>query len=436
MVNSIAKVRRFSQIKCSIRHASDYLLVGIDVSKGSSIACFYNLEKGTLVSKYRILHTREGFEVFLKMTEDLKDKHSCSEVVFGLEPTGNYHKVLCEYLQNREYVVVYVSGVAAKNNRATIHGGRWGKNDPRDAYNVVDLMAQGKILFYRGESEECSDFRRYIYLHQRLTQMKSACKHRIRNNILACYFPELENMYSNIEDSDILTILEKCPSAEDIKLRTLQSFINLFTIKTKARHNRLVKVWNMAQQSIGYTTTSSARFEASVIIADIKKIQRDLKFVDQKLKQFCATTDSYMQLLTIPGFGIFNTAVFKAIVGNIDKFSHPQQLVKLAGIDLEMKQSGSYRGHEQISKKGNSMLRYALSSAVNIAISKNKKIRELFVYKLNALGNTKSAKAKLKIKFIEKYIRIAFAILKNNVPFNIDCLTDPVREPAHNYVRA
>jgi transposase len=128
--------------------------------------------------------------------------------------------------------------------------------------------------------------------------------------------------------------------------------------------------------------------------------------------------------------------VFKAVVGNIDNFCHSQQIVKLAGVDLEMKQSGTYRGQEHISKKGSTLLRYALSSAVNIAISKNKKIRQLFLDKLNVLGNTQSAKAKLKIKFIEKYIRIAFTLLKNNVPFNIDCLTVPVREPVHINVRA
>jgi hypothetical protein len=250
------------------------------------------------------VHTCEGFERFLKTIEQLKDKYNCNEVVIGVEPTGNYHKVLCEYLNRKGYVVVYVSSVAAKNNRATMHSGRWGKNDPRDAYNIVDLMMQGKILFYREENTECSDLRKYLFIRRRLITMKSACKHRIRNNILACHFPELENMYRDVEDPDVLAILEHCPSAVDIKTMDLPSFVNMFTIKTKARNNRLIDVWHSAQQSIGYAAPSSARFEASMITRDIKKIQQDIAIIDQKLQRFCASADSYKQLLTMPGFGI------------------------------------------------------------------------------------------------------------------------------------
>ena len=60
----------------------------------------------------------------------------------------------------------------------------------------------------------------------------------------------------------------------------------------------------------------------------------------------------------------------------------------------------------------------------------------MFQNKLKVRGNSKTAKAKLKIKFAEKFIRSAFVMLKNNEPFNINLFNVPVDDPVLNSVRA
>lgn len=439
MKDSIAEVERFRQIKSRIGKDPTYLIIGADVSKNSSIGCFYNMNHEMLPTKYCINHTAEGFQRFSMMIEHLKNKHQFKEVVIGVEPTGNYHKVFCEYMKDLDYNVVYVSSVAAKNNKKTIGAGRWSKTDPRDAYNIVDLMKQGKIIYYRGESDENVDLRKYLLLRQRLIKMKSALQTRIRNYLWACYFPELEEIFSTADDPDILTLLEHCPSAETIRAMSQKSFLKLFssTINPRTkRYGRIISVWRCAAYSIGYKAHSSVLFESKLIARDMKQIKHDISSVDNILSQLSKSSGSYKQLLTIPGYGPFTTAVFKATVGDINRFNHAQQLVKLAGVDLELKDSGKFHGHAHISKKGNALFRYALSLAVNAAVSRNKQIRKIFLEKLNLYGNTKGARAKLKIKFMEKFIRIAYALLKQNVPFNINYFIVPVREPVHMNVRA
>ena len=98
--------------------------------------------------------------------------------------------------------------------------------------------------------------------------------------------------------------------------------------------------------------------------------------------------------------------------------------------------SGKFNGKEKISKKGNSLLRFAICHATNVAVSKNKIIRQVFQNKLEKLGNSKQAKAKLKIKFAHKLLRAAFVILKNNVSFDINQFNVPVDDPVLDYVRA
>ena len=93
---------------------------------------------------------------------------------------------------------------------------------------------------------------------------------------------------------------------------------------------------------------------------------------------------------------------------------------------VEMFTKATFAGKEKISKKGNVLLRYAICQATNIAISRNKHIKRLFQEKLKRLGGSKQAKAKLKIKFAEKFIRLAFVLLKNNVSFDIRSFNAPV----------
>jgi len=83
----------------------------------------------------------------LTHTEAAKVQNNLSQVVFGMEPTANYHKPLGEYLITRGHEVVLVSGNAVANNRQLLDG-RWDKHDGKDAANVADLISQGKCQYY------------------------------------------------------------------------------------------------------------------------------------------------------------------------------------------------------------------------------------------------------------------------------------------------
>ncbi len=436
---SISKIEQFRQVKSDITKNRKYLLVGVDAGKNSSIACFYNIEKDVVLRKYSVNHKMEDFQKFFYTIKQTMEINNFKNVIVGVEPTGNYHKPLCEYLKNKGCFVVYVSTVAAKNNRKTTDNGRWGKNDSRDAYNVVDLMKQGKILFYRDENTQSMDIRKYLRLRHRLIKTKTALKTRVRNNIWACHFPELCDIFSNIEDTDVLCLLEQCPSSEHIKNMDFQSFMNIFPPSTNSkskRYLRLTQTWRDAQSSIGLPISPATILEAKMIVRDIKRTQKDILEIDKILSKFCAANDVFRQLLTMPGFGIFITSVFKSTVGNIDDFIHYRQILKLSGLDIETMSSGKFKGKEKISKKGNSMFRSAICQATNVAVSKNKVIRQMFQDKLKEQGNSKDAKAKLKIKFAEKFIRTVFVMLKNNVPFDINLFNVPVDDPVYNSVRA
>ena len=73
-------------------------------------------------------------------------RHGLTKVVFGLEPTANYHKPLGEFLIKKEHMVVLVASDAVKKNRSLLDG-RWNKHDTKDAGNIADLISQGKCVY-------------------------------------------------------------------------------------------------------------------------------------------------------------------------------------------------------------------------------------------------------------------------------------------------
>lgn len=303
------------------------------------------------------------------------------------------------------------------------------------------ILKTFKNMFYRDENTQSVNIHKYLLLRQRLMKTKSSLKAHIQNNIWACHFPELGNIFHNTEDPDILTLLEHCTSSGHIKNLDFQPFFSIFSspsglISEKSkRYLRLVETWQTAKSSVGFHIPSSTTLEAKLIARDIQRTQKDIADIDNILSAFCMQNDVYRQLLTIPGYGLFTTSVFKSTI-NIDNFISDRQITKFAGLDIETMSSGKFQGKEKISKKGNSLLRYAVCQAANVAISKNKVIKQMFENKLKERGNSKVAKAKLKIKFVEKFLRTAFFMLKNNVPFDINQFNVPVDDPVYNYVRA
>ena len=125
-----------------------------------------------------------------------------------MEPTGNYHKPLGEHLIRCGHRVVLVSGVAAHENRKTLDG-RWDTNDTRDAANVADLVSQGKCLFYEFPVGPLQDLRNLLSLKRRLKRVEHGYRVRIRNHLLAKYFPELDRYYEQSE-STALAIVRWC----------------------------------------------------------------------------------------------------------------------------------------------------------------------------------------------------------------------------------
>ena len=204
----LSRLEKFRQLKREIRGSEDYLIVGIDVAKYKHHAFFGTATGKTLFKRLVFDNGREGFDRLPIQTEAIKVQHGLQEAVFGLEPTANYHKPLGEFLIKRGHSVGLISSVAVKRNRELLDG-RWDKHDTKDAANVADLISQGKFLFYELPCQEVRDLRSLLSLKRKLKKLEHGLRIRIRNHLVAQYFPELDRLYGRRE-SENLAIVRWC----------------------------------------------------------------------------------------------------------------------------------------------------------------------------------------------------------------------------------
>ena len=430
LLKSLSPIELYRQLKLNIRSNPKILIVGIDVSKDSSVACVADGTKHVYLKKFKFPNSVEGLNSIMHSVENIKQKHSKDIAVWALEPTGNFHKPIAHFLIKNNYHVVGVSTIAVKENRKTLDG-RWRKSDPKDAYNIVDLVSQGKMYFYRHDpfSDGLKDLLR---LRDKQVQRLSSIKIRLRNNHFARYFPEIDKLYADITNPEVLCVLKHFPTAQDISNVSIDHFVSVMERKpfTKKRQQRIFEIWSCASQSIACSKNIAVDVEMSIILEEIKTLKKNIIFFDQQIASLCKTSSDYKLLQTIPGFGPLLSAIFMAYVGPIKNYTKYGQVCKLIGLDLEYTQSGRFHSQASISKKGMSFLRYALCSAATRALN-NGSLKEHYKNIVSVVEESSQSMGRFRIKLADKLLRAAYAVLKYQRPFDLKYFLNPVNQSQH-----
>ena len=199
------RLEEFRQLRKEIRGSKEHLIVGIDIGKEKHNAFFGTATGKTLFKRLIFENSGEGFVKLLTQTDAVKTQNNLSQVVFGMEPTANYHKPLGEHLITLEHDVVLVSANAVKNNRELLDG-RWDKYDMKDSANITDLISQGKCLYYEYPCIKVMELRGLLSLKRKLKKQEQGLMLRIRNNLLALYFPEMDRYYGSYEQENLAVV--------------------------------------------------------------------------------------------------------------------------------------------------------------------------------------------------------------------------------------
>jgi transposase len=414
------RLEEFRQLRQEIRHSGEYLIVGMDIAKDRHHAFFGTATGKTLLRRLVFNNDYEGFRRLLDQAEAARVRHGLKKVVYGMEPTANYHKPLGEYLITLGRTVVLVSGVLVKKNRESLDG-RWDKHDVKDSANVADLISQGKCLYYEYPSAELRGLRGLLSLKRRLKKQEHGYRVRIRNHLIAQYYPEMDRDYERLGATG-LSVVRWCFPPSQITELDVESFIERVTsrrIRMQTRR-RLEAIWEKAGESIGCDGVPGVDHEAKVMVEGLKQIREMIKETEDRIQELCEQFPGYPYLLTIPGFGPDVSAKVLGAIGEPDRFQNGKQVLKLAGFDLSADRSGkdSDKAIPEISKRGKADLRYALYQAALIASVQNRDVMVYYTNKLRGREREKGIQIKMRVKLAAKLLVIAWTLMKKKEKFN------------------
>jgi transposase len=199
----------------------------------------------------------------------------------------------------------------------------------------------------------------------------------------------------------------------ELGLRQLSKEHNL-----KIRKSTIDKLLYAANESVSkpIEQLSSELFLLKQKLKDYEWHTQTIKSYELEIERIFIETDGLL-LLTVPGIGLTTAAEIYCEMGDLSHFTNASQLIKKAGTNPTIKQSGPEDGYYgRISKQGNANLRRAIYTAGRTLSVHNEALKPFYT-RLKEKGKKAG---KIYIAMGNKFIKIAFAMLRNKEPFKCE----------------
>lgn len=233
------------------------------------------------------------------------------------------------------------------------------------------------------------------------------------------FFPEYTRVFNDWEGKASVQVLRmgffpdeivKC-SEEEILAEIRKE------VKRGVGMKKVQQLKEVASKSIGLKEGRDlARLKLKTLLAQYDLIQKEIASVWDKVEELMQQIQAVKEMTDIPGVGKKTVAAFFAEIGDLQKYDHPDQIIKLAGLNLRLATSGKWKGRTIITKRGRPKLRALLFKVVLPLIAQNPAFKALHQYFTTRNENPLKKKQSI-IALCCKLIRILFTIGKRKIAF-------------------
>ena len=393
------------------------LVIGIDIAKKTHYACAVDDRGRELAKAFAFHQSSLGFCQFRTELVKLLEEHDKKEVLVGFEPTGHYWKNLAEFLKSQGIRYVLVSPTNVKYSKS-LDDNSMTKNDKKDARVIGKLIIQGYYLEPRILEEIEAELREGSAFRFTLKKDRAKIKNRIIRQ-LDQFFPEFQIAFKDL-GLTACALLRHAPLPADLLERDVEELNTLFKeegIKQPAK-KKIAQAKELARQSIGLTEgTMTARMEIAALVEQYDLLQRQLEDVTTHLIDLVKETEEFYFLVSIPGISEETVVDLLAETGALSNYSHPRQLITLAGLALCENSSGKHEGKRRLSKRGRRRLRALLYKAVLPLIQNNTAFRELYEYYISRKENPLKKKEAL-VVLCSKMLKVFYGLCRTKTFFD------------------
>ncbi len=357
------------------------LIIGIDIAKDKHVARAQD-DRGIEFGKRLIFENRiHGFPSVIRLGGTTSRKqNNKNHVIFGVEPTGHYWLNLAYFLTAKGFDFVLVNPMHVKKSKE-LDDNSPTKNDTKDAKVIAQLIKDGRYSVPNLLEGIYAELREGVKLRDQLIKQLMITEGRIQNHIQR-YFPEFFDVFGDWEGKAALCTLKMFPFPSQIRRWTPEEILKKWKpfVQRGVGIKRATKLVETAKKSIGIQDwLTFAKHEIDFLLDQYELYKEQLEQLDQEIEALVETIPGAQEMMKISGLGT-TVALFFAEVGDITKYSHPQQLVNLAGLSLREHSSGKFKGQTRISKRGRSRLRRALYLAIRPLVAHNPTFKALHHY--------------------------------------------------------
>lgn len=387
------------------------IYVGIDIAKTNHYASIVNYSTGEVIEKpFLVTNDKIGFDLLYSKIKDFdKDK-----ILIGLESTAHYGNNLIFYFHDKQFKLGIINPIQTATLRKTRI--RKVKNDKVDSMLICEALSLGYYNLLSDYDIKLLEIKSLCRFHKDLKDKASEAKIQLKTYVDQL-FPELNGFFKdNLDIKTAHELLKLYQSPQNIAKVNLTKLTNLLVNSSHGRYDksRAIELKKLASNSVGINNYALC-IQIKMTIELIELLESQIKDIEIKISVFIKKSDNV--ITSIPGIGDMTAAIIISEIGDINRFNNPGQVLAFAGLDPSVKQSGTFNASStRMSKRGSSLLRYALILAANNV--------QLNTKTFNNYYNTKRLQGKLHYNALGhcagKLVRIIFYMLKRNVNFNLD----------------
>jgi transposase len=179
-------------------------------------------------------------------------------------------------------------------------------------------------------------------------------------------FPEFTQVFADPGRLTATTLLQTYPSARAIRAAGVEAITAILRATAPRNYGRDTarRLVELAEHSVSSDLAVEARsLSLKIWCEQLRHTQAHLEQIDEQIEQLLTHDSKARGLQTVPEFGTQTVAVLLAELGEVTRILRLDQVVAYVGMDIEIKQSGKWRGQAKLSKRGSGLVRRMLSMA-------------------------------------------------------------------------
>ena len=388
------------------------IYAGVDIAKVDHVIGAVDETGAEAARPMKFKNSEAGFERCIAWLESVAESED--DVFVGMEATGHYWKACFAYLTAAGYRVCVVNPmqVHAMRKLKSLSGV---KNDRIDSWLIAETLRQGDYDETRLATDEVQALKQLTRYHQGLKQELAAVKTQAVC-VLDAYFPEYAALFSDMFGAASLKVLAECPTPSEVARKRASSIAKLLSEGSRGRLGdaKAAEVKAAAKSSVGIRLgEEAASFQIRTMVSQVEFLNATIAKVEKEVASLLGKVEP--NITTIPGVSTTTGAQIVAEIGDVKRFRNAASIVKYAGLNSGVDESGKYSAEGvPITKHGSPYLRRSLWLAANRARQYDPRLREYYD-KLRRKGKPHRVAV---TAVARKLCHVVYAVMRDGKPYD------------------